>query len=348
MRPLLGITMGDPAGVGGEIIAKALTRSSIREICRPLVIGDARIMKLACSQAARSDLEVRSFDPDSNPAAMEFDPTTVNVLDLANVDPAELEYGKVGAAWGRAAFQYIETAIHLAMEGQLHGTVTAPIHKLALNRAGIDFPGHTEIFASLTGTRDFTMMLVEGKFRVVHVTGHLSLRDALENIRRERILVVIRLTWEMLRRIGVAEPRIAVAGLNPHAGDGGLFGNEEEREILPAVEEARALGIRAEGPFPPDTCFPRAAGGVFDAAVAMYHDQGHIPIKMRGFRWDKSLGQWSSVGGVNVTLGLPIIRTSVDHGVAFDIAGRGIASEESMVAAIELAARMAESGKAET
>jgi 4-hydroxythreonine-4-phosphate dehydrogenase len=341
MRPLLGITMGDPAGVGAEIIAKALAQESIQKICRPLVIGDFRLMERTCRELGLGDLEVRRCTTDALPEANSYRPGRINVLDLANVDPGALKYGEVTGTNGRAAYQYIETAIHLAMEKKIQATVTAPIHKLALNRAGIDSAGHTEIYASLTGTKDYSMMLVEGGLRVAHVTGHVSLREAIEGVTMKRILTVIRLTADMLRRIGIDQPRIAVAGLNPHAGDGGLFGDEEQREIAPAVAEAAAAGIRAEGPLPPDTCFSAAAGGRFDAAVAMYHDQGHIPVKMTGFLWDKQSKRWSSVRGVNVTLGLPIIRTSVDHGVAFDIAGKGIASEHSMVAAIELAARMA-------
>jgi len=341
MRPLLGITMGDPAGVGAEIIVKALARETIQQICRPLVIGDFRIMQRTCREFTDLKLDIRRCALDEIPETKDFFPGRINVFDLENIDPATLEYGEVSAASGRAAFEYIETAIRLGMEGKIHGTVTAPIHKLALNRAGINYAGHTEIYASLTGTKDFSMMLAEGDLRVVHVTGHVSLRKAIDGIKRERILTVIRLTSDMLRHIGIDNPRIAVAGLNPHASDGGLFGDEEQREIAPAVAEARTLGIQAEGPLPPDTCFPSAAGGRFDAAVAMYHDQGHIPIKMKGFLWDGRRSTWSSVRGVNVTLGLPIIRTSVDHGVAFDIAGKGIASEDSMVAAIELATRMA-------
>jgi 4-hydroxythreonine-4-phosphate dehydrogenase len=227
------------------------------------------------------------------------------------------------------------------MEGKIHGTVTAPLHKQALNLAGVSYPGHTEIYASLTGARDYAMMLAEGDFRVIHVSTHVSLREAIERVLKERILAVIRLAWEMLRRIGIENPHIAVAGLNPHAGEDGLFGDEEQLEIAPAVTEARSLGMRVDGPLPPDTCFSSTAAGKFDAAVAMYHDQGHIPVKIKGFRWDGGQGRWASVRGVNITLGLPIIRTSVDHGVAFDIAGKGIASEDSLVAAIELAAKLA-------
>jgi len=341
MKPLIGITMGDPAGVGAEIIVKALARKRIHQICRPLVIGDLVTMRRALRTVAGPALELRRSDPGVIPEGKNFRPGTINVADLANVDEHSLAYGTISAEYGRAAFAYIETAIALAMNGKIHGTVTAPIHKLALNRAGIPHPGHTEIYASLTGTSEYTMMLVEGDFRVAHVTGHCSLRQALERIKKRRILTVIRLTADMLRSLGIVTPRIAVSGLNPHAGDGGLFGDEEQREIAPAVAEAGALDARVYGPLPPDTCFARTAAGQFDAAVAMYHDQGHIPIKMKGFLWDDRCGCWSSVSGVNVTLGLPIIRTSVDHGVAFDIAGRGKASEQSMVAAIELAAGMA-------
>jgi 4-hydroxythreonine-4-phosphate dehydrogenase len=343
MRPLLGITMGDPAGIGAEIVVKALARGTIQRICRPLVIGDARTLERSCAGLTGPQPEIRRFPPDRIPETDDFSPGSINVLDLDNVDPAGVEPGEISAAAGRAAYQYIETAIRLAVKGKIHGTVTAPIHKLALNKAGFEFPGHTEIYAALTGTKDFTMMLVAGELRVAHVTGHLSLREAIDRIGRERILAVIRLTVDMLRSIGIPQPRIAVAGLNPHAGEDGLFGREEQLEIAPAVADARALGIETLGPLPPDTCFSRAAGGDYHAVVAMYHDQGHIPIKMKGFLWDGQHSRWSSVRGVNVTLGLPIIRTSVDHGVAFDIAGRGIASEESMVGAIELAARMASS-----
>lgn len=341
MKPLLGITMGDPAGIGAEIIVKSLARETIQEICRPLVVGDFRAMQQASREIAGRNLDLRPWGPDTIPHSVGFHPGRINVMDLANVDQAKRGYGKVSAACGRAAYEYIETAIRLAMEGKIHGTVTAPIHKEALNLAGIPYAGHTEIYASLTGAKDYAMMLAEGDFRVVHVSTHVSLREAIERVKKERILAVIGLAREMLRRIGIENPRIVVAGLNPHAGEGGLFGDEERLEIAPAVAEARSPGMQVEGPLPPDTCFASAAAGQFDAAVAMYHDQGHIPVKMKGFRWDGGRGVWASVKGVNITLGLPIIRTSVDHGVAFDIAGKGIASEDSMVAAIELAAKLA-------
>lgn len=341
MKPLLGITMGDPAGIGAEIIVKSLARETIQEICRPLVIGDLRVMQQASRQIARLNLDVQPCGLDTIPHSVGFHPGRINVMDLANVDTARLGYGKVSATCGRAAYEYIETAVRLAMEGKIHGTVTAPIHKEALNLAGVSYAGHTEIYASLTGAKDYAMMLAEGDFRVVHVSTHVSLREAIERVKKERILAVIGLARATLRRIGIENPRIAVAGLNPHAGEGGLFGDEEQLEIAPAVAEARSLGMQVEGPLPPDTCFASAAAGQFDAAVAMYHDQGHIPVKIKGFRRDGGQGGWASVKGVNITLGLPIIRTSVDHGVAFDIAGKGIASEDSMVAAIELAVKLA-------
>ena len=333
--------MGDPAGIGAEIIVKSLARESVQEICLPLVIGDFRVMQQASWEITKLNLDIRRFDRGHIPAASAFHPERINVLDLANIDLANFEYGKISATCGKAAFEYIETAIRLAMEGKINGTVTAPIHKEALNLAGIPYAGHTEIYASLTGTKDYAMMLAEGDFRVIHVSTHVSLREAIEQVKTERILVVIKLAWDMLRRIGIANPRIAVAGLNPHASDGGLFGDEEQREIAPALAEARSLGMQVDGPLPPDTCFSRTFGGQFDVAVAMYHDQGHIPVKMRGFCWDEKENKWTSVNGINITLGLPIIRTSVDHGVAFGKAGKGTASEDSMVAAIELAAKLA-------
>ncbi|UCG00169.1 MAG: 4-hydroxythreonine-4-phosphate dehydrogenase PdxA [Spirochaetaceae bacterium] len=331
--------MGDPAGVGAEIIVKVLARESINQICRALVIGDFNVMQRASRDVTKLDLEVGRCDPGQIPEAEAFRPGRINVMDLANIDV--FEWGKISAVCGRAAYEYIETAVQLAMDGTIDGTVTAPIHKEALNQAGISFPGHTEIFASLTGTEDYTMMLVEGDFRVVHVSGHLSLREAIERVKKDRILRVIKLTSDMLRRIGIEHPRIAVAGLNPHAGESGLFGDEEQLEIAPAVADAGSLGMQVQGPLPPDTCFSEASGGKFDAVVAMYHDQGHIPLKMKGFVWDRN--RFASVRGVNITLGLPIVRTSVDHGVAFDIAGKGIASEQSMAAAIELAVKLASS-----
>jgi len=335
--PVVAITMGDPAGIGPEIAVKALTRRSVYEMCRPLIVGDAKVISAAAG-IVEAGIEVNRV---SEPAEAEFRYGTVDVLDLANVDVAALEFGKVSAMAGNAAFEAVRKAIELSLAGQVDAAVTGPIHKEALNLAGHHFAGHTEIFAHFTDTREYAMMLVEGNLRVVHVSTHVSLREACELVKKERVLKVIELADRACKGLGIDKPRVGVAGLNPHASDGGLFGSEEEKEIGPAVEAARAAGIGAEGPVPADTLFGKAAAGAYDAVIAMYHDQGHIPLKLAGFCWDEREGRWTSVRGVNVTLGLPIVRTSVDHGTAFDQAGKGTASAESMVSAIELAAQLA-------
>ncbi|HHY45828.1 MAG TPA: 4-hydroxythreonine-4-phosphate dehydrogenase PdxA [Firmicutes bacterium] len=336
-RPIIAITMGDPAGVGAEIAAKSLKLGEIYSIARPVVIGDLDVMMDAVVMAG-GGLKLNAV-PD--PAAGQYEPGTIDLIDLGNVGPGEIEYGKVNPRAGKAAYEYIERAINLALAGDVHAVVTGPIHKESLNLAGYHYSGHTEIFAKLTGTRDYAMMLADGDFRVVHVTTHVSLRKACDLVKRERVLTVIRLTHDALRRLGIAAPRIGVAGLNPHAGEGGLFGQEEIEEIGPAIKDAQDEGILAEGPVPPDTLFAKARGGQYDAAIAMYHDQGHIAMKTAGFRLDAATDKWLSVSGVNVTLGLPIIRTSVDHGTAFGKAGKGTANPESMIQAIRLAARFA-------
>ena len=342
LRPFIGITMGDPAGIGPEIAVKALQKQEIYESCRPVVIGDARVMEDASSHITKSRLAVHKVPKQRINEQAHFTHGTIDVLDLHNVTFDELKHGTVSAMSGKASYEYIETAIKLALEKTLDATVTGPIHKEALNKAGYAYSGHTEIYAALTGTKDYAMMLASDNFRVIHVSTHVSLKTAIERVKTERILAVIRLADTTLARLGVRRVRIAVAGLNPHGSDGGLFGDEEEKEIAPAVQSARDLGIDVDGPLPPDTCFSKTKGGQYDIAVAMYHDQGHIPIKMVGFVWDENKKQWSSVSGINVTLGLPIIRTSVDHGVAFGKAGKGCASEESLVAAIETAILLAQ------
>jgi 4-hydroxythreonine-4-phosphate dehydrogenase len=242
---------------------------------------------------------------------------------------------------GHAAFEAVRVMIELAKRGEIAATVTAPIHKEALVAAGHHFPGHTEIFAHFTGTSDFTMMLAADNFRVVHVSTHVSLRQACDAVTRSRVLKVIELAHDACKRLGIAQPRIGVAGLNPHASDGGLFGSEEREHIVPAIEEARGRGMNVEGPQPPDTFFAKAVSGAYDIVVAMYHDQGHIPTKIKGFHYDAAAGKWTDVRGINVSLGLPIIRTSVDHGTDFDQAGKGTASDASLVDAIEYAAKLA-------
>ncbi len=337
-RPVLGITMGDPAGIGPEIIVKALASPMVYRRCRPLVIGDAAVIEQA-RRVTKQRLSIRQI---SCLEEADFRPGGIDVYDLRNVNLAQLRLGIVSAMAGKAAFEAITTAIRFALDGAIDGVVTAPIHKEAVRRAGYAFAGHTEIFAHYTKTRDYAMMLVEGSLRVIHVTTHIALRDACDLIKQERVLSVIRLAHNACQQLGIRSPRIAVAGLNPHASDGGLFGKEEEREIIPAIRAAKQQGLRVAGPLPADTLFSQAMGGAYDIVVAMYHDQGHIPVKLCGFKWDQRGKKWKSVSGINITVGLPIIRVSVDHGTAFDQAGKGTASEESMLAAIRYAALMAE------
>ena len=338
-HPLLAITMGDPAGIGPEIIVKTLSSDKIYDKCSPLVLGDASVMEHAVSHITKLNTAVQVI-AESEIRTFNYQPGSIAVLDFANVVLGRLVHGTVSSMSGKASFEYIQKAIELALAAKVDATVTAPIHKEAIRAAGYHYAGHTEIYADLTKTRDYAMMLVHGTFRVIHVSTHVSLREAVDRVKKERILAVIRLADGTLKQMGMECPRIAVAGLNPHASDGGLFGREEAEEILPAVDSARTDGIHAEGPIPPDTCFSKTRGGQYDIAVAMYHDQGHIPLKVVGFIWDEASQRWSSVSGINVTLGLPIIRTSVDHGVAFGKAGKGTASEDSMKAAVELAAML--------
>lgn len=333
----LGITMGDPAGIGPEVIVKALADPRVGQATRAVVIGDARVLRAAI-RLSGLDLAVRTL---AHPSEATGQPGAVEVLDLANADPARFTVGRVSALCGRAAYQYIELAVRLALDGAIAGVVTAPISKEALAAAGVAHTGHTEILGELTGTRSHAMLLVGGGLRVIHVTTHVALRRVPELVTRERVLQVIRLGDRALRQLGIAAPRLAVCGLNPHAGEGGLFGDEELTAIGPAVADARAEGIDARGPFPADTVMSRAAGGEFDGVVAMYHDQGHTPVKTLGFRFDAARGTWAALSGVNVTVGLPILRVSVDHGTAFDRAGTGTANPESMVEAILLAAQLA-------
>ncbi len=336
-RPIIAITMGDPAGIGPEIAAKALAQESVYARCRPLVTGDAAAMEQA-SRIARTELSVRPVD---RVDAARFSYGTIDVYDLKNVDLGALVHGKVSAMAGHAAFQAVHRAIELALAGEVDATVTGPINKASLALAGYPFPGHTEIYAHFTNTANYTMMLADKDLRVVHVSTHVSLRQACDAVKRERVLEVIKLAHDACLRMGVAAPRIGVAGLNPHAGEGGLFGWEEQREILPAVQDGRACGFNVEGPVPPDTVFSKAKGGQYDIVVAMYHDQGHIPLKVASFNFDERAGRWTSITGINVTLGLPIIRVSVDHGTAFGKAGKGLADPTSLINAIECAAMLA-------
>jgi 4-hydroxythreonine-4-phosphate dehydrogenase len=272
----------------------------------------------------------------SGVAQARFEPGTVDVLEVGAAEPP-LAVGAVSPEAGEAAFRYVVRAIELAMAGEVDATVTNPLNKEALNAAGHHFAGHTELYAAYTRTPDYTMMLALGNLRVVHVSTHVSLREACDRVKKARVLKVIRIAHAACRDMGIARPRIGVAGLNPHAGENGLFGREEIEEIEPAIRQAREEDIDAIGPLPPDTAFSKARGGWYDAVVAMYHDQGHIPLKVLGFEYDAGSGRWKAVSGVNITLGLPIIRTSVDHGTAFDQAGLGTASEASLINAMDYA-----------
>jgi 4-hydroxythreonine-4-phosphate dehydrogenase len=331
--------MGDPAGVGPEIAAKALAVPEVRDKARPLVIGDARVMAAAARLAGGG----QAVRPLAHPSEATFAPDRIEVLDLANADPAAFAMGRVSAVCGRAAYEYIERGVRLCQEGAIAGIVTAPVNKEALAAAGVRHSGHTEILAELTGTKAYAMLLMGRELRVIHVTTHVALRRVPELVTRERVLRTIRLGDRAMRDLGMAHPRIAVCGLNPHAGESGLFGDEEQVAIGPAIADARADGVDATGPYPADTLMSRAAGGEFDCVVAMYHDQGHTPVKALGFRYDEAKKAWTGLSGVNVTVGLPILRVSVDHGTAFDRAGAGTANPESMVEAILVAAEMARS-----
>lgn len=337
-RPLIGITMGDPAGCGPEITIKALLHADIYQACRPLVVGDADVIERAIDICGAHQLRVNRV---SSPTDGAYAFGTIDVYHLKLVDVDRLVFGKVDAVCGHAAFQCVKNVIDMALAGQIDATVTNPLNKEALNLAGHHYAGHTEIYADLTQTDKYTMMLAHHDLRVVHVSTHVSLRKACDMVKKERVLDVIRLANQACLSLGIKKPHVGVSGLNPHAGENGMFGREELDEIIPAIEQAKAEGIWVDGPVPPDSVFSKARGGWYDIVVAMYHDQGHIPLKVVGFVYDREAGHWSAVEGVNITLGLPIIRASVDHGTAFGHAGQGVANELSLVNAIDYAARFA-------
>jgi 4-phospho-D-threonate 3-dehydrogenase / 4-phospho-D-erythronate 3-dehydrogenase len=335
-RPVLGISVGDPGGIGPEITAKALDEKEIYEIARPVVVSDFRVME-EVMKFTHVNLALHRIDKVSR---ARFERGTLDILDLKNMPLEHLRYKTVTAEQGRASFEYVAKVIELAMKNEIDGTVTGPINKAAIHAAGYDYAGHTEIYARMTGTRDYAMMLIHGDFRVTHVSTHVSLREACDLVKKDRIVRVIDLTLDALKRFGKTRPAIGVAGLNPHCGEGGMFGHEDRDEILPAVEYAAGRGKNVEGPIPADTVFSKMQGGMYDAVIVMYHDQGHIPMKLLGFKYDQKTGRWGALSGVNVTLGLPIIRTSVDHGTAFGKAGEGRANPQSMIEAIRLGAML--------
>ncbi|HYZ61209.1 MAG TPA: 4-hydroxythreonine-4-phosphate dehydrogenase PdxA [Acetobacteraceae bacterium] len=332
----LAITMGDPAGIGPEIIVKAAARLRPRldsGHLQLLVIGSNTALALARAQ----------FTPDLALSEVTEADTDWPALCALQAGPEgePIRPGQLSADGGRFAYLAVERGVRLAQSGRVGGIVTAPLNKEALNQAGYHYPGHTEMLAELTGVKGSCMMLAHGNMRVSHLTTHIALEDVPKRVTPERLRRVMELTHDALTRLGTARARIAVAALNPHAGEGGLFGRHDIDVAAPVIAEAVGRGLDVVGPVPGDTVFVKLRAGQYDAVIANYHDQGHIPIKLLGFEIDPATGKWNDLSGVNITLGLPIIRTSVDHGTAFDIAGKGLANEQSLVEAIEYAERLA-------
>ncbi|MBN1662014.1 MAG: 4-hydroxythreonine-4-phosphate dehydrogenase PdxA [Deltaproteobacteria bacterium] len=323
--PIIGITIGDAAGIGPEVVAKAVRCEDVRAICRPLVIGDARVFADPKFSASMGDADVIY-----SPADASFTQGRVTVLDLQNLDPVMMVMGQVQPVAGRAAVEYVLKATELALSGVIDAVATGPLNKEAIRLAGYPYIGHTELLKAVTHTERCTTMLATPGLRVTHVTRHIPFREIAAHITEENVLNTILITHEGMRSLGYAAPRLAVAGLNPHSGEGGLLGREEIEAIAPAVACARSRGLDVRGPVAADSVFFKALRGDYDAVVTLYHDQGHIAVKTHGFEQS-----------IAITLGLPIIRTSADHGTAFDIAGQGIASADSMQAAIIEAARIA-------
>ncbi len=324
--PIIGISMGDPLGVGPEIIAKALSGPELFKICRPLVLGDRRVLEKA-ARIVDSPLSFRIVD---GPGRLP-EPGMADLMEISQLRTELITPGQPTRETGRAMVEYVFSAIDMALAKKIHGIATGPIHKAAINAAGFHYNGHTEILAKRTHTKDYVMMMAGDRLRVTLVTIHQSLKSVPQALSISKILTTIKITHKALTdRFGIPEPRLCVAALNPHAGEDGLFGDEETRLILPAINKAREQGMDITGPLPPDTLFVKAVNGPWDAVICMYHDQGLIPFKMIHFE-----------NGVNTTLGLPIIRTSVDHGTAYDISGTGRADSQSLVAAIKMAAKQA-------
>jgi 4-hydroxythreonine-4-phosphate dehydrogenase len=328
IRPVIGITAGDPAGIGPEIILSALSNPYVYELCRPVVIGDPGVLSVAkkCSGIAIK------FNPVRHPSEGRFEAGSIDLVTLSELDFNEKSWGNPTTQTGKAMVEYIKAATCMAVNKEISGIVTCPINKKAMQMSGFAYNGHTELIAECTGAKDYVMMLAGDRLRVSLVTIHMPLSRVPGSVTTENISKTIKITGESLvERFGIDSPEIAVAGLNPHAGESGIFGNEEENVIGPAIENSAREGLRVSGPYPPDTVFYHALKGRYDAVVCMYHDQGLIPFKMIHF-----------TDGVNTTLGLPIIRTSVDHGTAYDIAGKGKADPGSLIAAIKMAAFQAE------
>lgn len=351
--PIIAISMGDPFGNGPEISVKVFAKKELYDICRPLLVGDKTSMEYALKVAEKVSGINLTLNCIEDVSAATFKPGSIDLIDLKKVPQDALPpltedtpkpFGKGPTKLGgEAAFSYVVKVIELAMNHEVDATVTNALSKEAINMAGHHYSGHTEIYADYTNTKKYTMMLAHEDLRVVHVSTHVSLRNACDLVKKERVLDCIHLANDAMKKIGIKNPKIGVAGLNPHCGEDGLFGTEEIDEIQPAIDEALKEGINIpeKKPTPPDTVFSKALGGWYDIVVVMYHDQGHIPLKVKGFVYDKKAGHWEAVAGINATLGLPIVRVSVDHGTGFGHAGNGHANELSLLNAIEFASRLA-------
>jgi len=332
MPPKIVITMGDSAGVGPEVIVKALSLPDTYKICQPIVIGDAKVLAsvLQFSKSLASEGELR-LNPIKDIRKARFNYGVIDLFDLGNIDIDRLKPGKVDPMCGKATFEYIKKGSEIVKNGGAEGMVTAPLCKKSMEDAGFSYPGHTELLAELTGTKDFAMMLVGGNLKVVLVTRHLPLKEVVSSLSKEKVLLAIRLGVEAMKAFGIDSPRVGVCALNPHAGEWGVLGKEEIETIIPAIEEARKEGIAINGPLPSDKGFYDTAGGRYDLAIAMYHDQGQVPVKLLSY-----------TKSVNVTLGLPFVRTSPCHGTGFDIAGQNKANPQSFIEAIKLATKLIE------
>ncbi|MEW6087313.1 MAG: 4-hydroxythreonine-4-phosphate dehydrogenase PdxA [bacterium] len=333
-KPVIGITMGDPAGIGPEVIVKTLLKSNIGKLCIPLIIGGKRFIEKEILNLCRgTKFCAPTINVVNRIEGTKDEAGVINIFDLHNADPRKIPIGRVSASAGKAAVEYIDKAVELVKSGGIQAIVTAPINKEAVHLAGLKFPGHTEYLAHLINTKHFAMMLAGGNLRVVLVTTHLAIKYVAKSLNIENVYWTIFVTYKSLQnRFGIKRPKVAVCSLNPHGGEGGLFGDEEKRIIIPAIKKIEKQDIKVDGPLPSDTLFVKANKGLYDAVVCMYHDQALIPLKMASF------GK-----AVNITLGLPFVRTSVDHGTAFDIAGKGVADTGSMEEAIKLATEIVKS-----
>ena len=343
MKVTIAITLGDPAGIGPEITAKALADPETYRLCNPIVVGEGHVMQMGI-EVSKTNLKINIVEKIEQ---AKYDYGTIDLIDLKNIDPTKIKMGEPAANTGAASAQYVIHAAELALNRDVDAIVTSPLNKEAMHMGGYHYPGHTELLAEKSNTSNYAMMLVTGNLRVVHATTHIPFREITNHLTIERIYTTIQIAQEACLSLGIENPRIVVAGLNPHSSDGGLFGDEEEHIIAPAIEKAKKEGLNVYGPAPPDIVFSKAVGGQYDVVVALYHDQGHIPVKLLGMRYDEAIGTWVSICGVNITLGLKFIRTSVDHGTAYGKAGRkdGTANPESLKEAIKYAVQMAKHKK---